>query len=124
MPRAGFGADGEYAWLQISSDLTVSLPLGLWVRLLLDPLGISHLTCVLGTGEEALQSLHFFASYKLIFRGHEVWRHKGFAVLPQESLGKTRWLVIRVQSKCLWFLCDLSSAKVSVLADVHRTHSP
>lgn len=116
MPRAGFGVDGESAWLQISSDLTVLALLGLWVRLLLDPLGISHLTRVLGTGEETLQSLHFFASRKLIFRGHEVWRHGGFAVLSQESLGKTSWLMIRVQRKCLWFLCDLSSAKVSECA--------
>lgn len=90
MPRAGFRVDGESAWLQFSSDLTVLPPLRLWMRLLLDPLGIPHLTCFLETGEETLQSLQFFVSRKLIFRGHKLWRHEGFAVLPQESLGKTR----------------------------------
>lgn len=83
------------------------------MRLLLHPLGISHLTRILGTGEEALQSLQFFASHKLIFRGHKLWQREGFAVLSQEFLGKTTFPAVRVQSKCLWFPCDLNPAKVS-----------
>lgn len=89
MTRAAFRVDGKSPWLQISSDPTALPPLGLWVRLLLDPLGISHPTHTLGTVEEALQNLQFFASHKLVFRGHKLWSHEGFAVLPQESLGKT-----------------------------------